>query len=147
MNIGFRITQKVLEDEADIGLPWAVFVDPQAFIKQARAGLPGGVLRDVVGRFGNRRVFCSILDTDTSNLSRFYQRAQLRHQHTEPVLDTVKLFLEAIQVFEDRDIAMEWIATPVNALGGQKPADLLDTFAGRTMVRQVLGKIEDGEFS
>jgi putative toxin-antitoxin system antitoxin component (TIGR02293 family) len=39
-----------------------------------------------------------------------------------------------------------WIETPQPALGGQKPADLLDTEVGASMVDRALGAIRSGAY-
>ncbi|PAU74125.1 hypothetical protein CK498_24410 [Halomonas salipaludis] len=59
----------------------------------------------------------------------------------EAVLDYV------VNVFEDADIAREWLHCEVPALSGSRPMDLLGTSRGRQSIREALGKIECGEFS
>lgn len=62
-------------------------------------------------------------------------------------MEAWKIYVEANKVFGDREIAHEWLHTEISALSGARPVDLLDTFAGRELVRQVLGKISYGDFS
>ncbi|QOR39053.1 DUF2384 domain-containing protein [Billgrantia diversa] len=62
-------------------------------------------------------------------------------------LDALSVMRYAVHVFEDEKIALEWLSCEIPALSGARPADLLDTFRGRQLVRQVLAKIECGEFS
>jgi uncharacterized protein (DUF2384 family) len=50
-------------------------------------------------------------------------------------------------VFESREIALEWLECPVNALGGDVPSELLRTPEGCRRVNQVLAKVEAGDFS
>nr|WP_232230380.1 MbcA/ParS/Xre antitoxin family protein [Halomonas sp. 1513] len=59
----------------------------------------------------------------------------------EAVLDYV------VNVFEDADIAREWLHCEVPALSGSRPVDLVGTSRGRQSIREALGKIECGEFS
>lgn len=133
---------------ADLGLPREVYTDQVAFIKAVREGLPGRVLQKAVNALrSDRDVFVRLLETDSSNLHRFFKRKSLGRVHSEEVLDTLKLYIEAATVFEDPEIAQEWLHSEIRALGGSRPVDLFDTFAGRDMVRDVLAKIEFGEFS
>lgn len=50
-------------------------------------------------------------------------------------------------VFESRQIALKWLESPVRALGGAVPSELLRTPEGCRRVYQLLAKIEAGEFS
>ncbi|CAO1661431.1 MULTISPECIES: antitoxin Xre/MbcA/ParS toxin-binding domain-containing protein [Vreelandella] len=132
----------------DIGLPRDVYADQVAFIRAVREGLSGRVLQRAINALrGDRDVFVRLLETDSGNLHRLYKRKALGRAQSEEVLDTLKLYVETGQVFGDRDIAQEWLHSEVRALNGSRPIDLFDTFTGREMVRDVLGKIEFGEFS
>ena len=50
-------------------------------------------------------------------------------------------------IFESRQIALKWLESPVRALGGAVPSELLRTPEGCSRVYQLLSKIEAGEFS
>ncbi|MDL0433758.1 MbcA/ParS/Xre antitoxin family protein [Marinobacter sp. TBZ242] len=50
-------------------------------------------------------------------------------------------------MFEDADIAREWLHCEAPALSDSRPVDLLGTSKGRQSIREALGKIECGEFS
>lgn len=52
----------------------------------------------------------------------------------------------AAEVFEDEDLAADWLNTPNRALG-EKPIDLLDTDAGTGRVERLLTRIEYGVYS
>lgn len=52
----------------------------------------------------------------------------------------------AAEVFEDEDLAADWLKTPNRALG-EKPLDLLDTDAGTGRVERLLTRIEYGVYS
>lgn len=54
--------------------------------------------------------------------------------------------LRAVEVFEDEEIAANWLTTPNRALG-EKPISLFDTEAGTDMVERVLSRIEYGVYS
>ncbi|WP_240618179.1 antitoxin Xre/MbcA/ParS toxin-binding domain-containing protein [Halomonas heilongjiangensis] len=133
---------------AELSLPKEVFTDSVAFIKQVRKGIPGQVLVEAIGAFdGDREMFVRLLETTPGNLHRFYKREALSRSQSEGILDALRVLNYAILVFGDSKVAHEWLRCQVPALSGAKPVDLLDTFCGRDWIRDVLGKIEYGEFS
>ncbi len=120
--------------------------DPAAYIHAVRTGLPGELVKRAVKILGNRALFVRILGTTSSNLSRFYRLKKMTPAASEEMLDTIRLFKQAVELFRDIELAKEWLNTPVPALKGEKPVSLLDTYEGRRWVSQVLRKIEYGEF-
>lgn len=50
-------------------------------------------------------------------------------------------------VFESQEIALEWLESPINALGGAIPNQLLETPEGHVRIYQILSKLETGDFS
>ncbi|WP_096276025.1 MbcA/ParS/Xre antitoxin family protein [Marinobacter sp. LV10R510-11A] len=50
-------------------------------------------------------------------------------------------------VFESRQIALEWLKSPVPALGGKTPRQVIQSPEGCERVLEVLKKLENGEFS
>lgn len=63
------------------------------------------------------------------------------------VRDTLRVYCQALKVFEEDAIAQEWLETPSPVFSGKAPADLLGTSEGRAIVRDTLAKIEQGEFT
>lgn len=131
----------------DIDISPAVLSDRGAFIRAVRQGIPGTVVRQAVQVVGDRELFVRLLDTTSANLSRFYRKKTLTRADSEDVLDTLRVFREAVTVFEDEGIAREWLHARVPALAGERPIDLFDTSEGRSLVRESLRAIEYGEFS
>jgi putative toxin-antitoxin system antitoxin component (TIGR02293 family) len=62
-------------------------------------------------------------------------------------LDTARVLRQAFEVWGSRAAANEWLHSPVRALGGKIPMELLGTPEGRCWVSEVLLKIENGDFS
>ncbi len=131
---------------SSLGLDENQLDDPVAYINHVRAGLPGDLVKRAVKIIGNRELFVRILGTTSSNLSRFYRLKKMSSAASEEMLDTIRLFKQAVELFGDIESAKEWLNTPVPALKGEKPIALLDTYEGRRWVSQVLRKIEYGEF-
>ncbi len=129
-----------------LGIPAESLTNQAQFIRLVREGMPGEVVKRAAQMFDNRDLLVRILGTTSSNLSRYYRVKKMSRENSEEILDTIRLYGQAAQVFGDLDKAIEWIKTPVAALADEKPEALFDTFEGRHWVSQVLRKIEYGEF-
>lgn len=125
----------------------SVFDSTLNFIQAVQEGLSGVVVKQAIGVLGHRELFVDILGVQSANLSRVYRRKRLDKTDSESVLDVLRVVSEATRVFESRERADEWLATPLTALGGHRPIDLCDTFEGRDLVRSALRKVEFGDFS
>ncbi|PMR71748.1 hypothetical protein CR158_10360 [Halomonas heilongjiangensis] len=132
---------------ADLSLPEDVFTDEVAFIKQVRQGISGQIVKQAIKALNDRELFVILLETKSGNLHRFYKRKALSRVQSEEVLDTLRLYYQASKLFGDPRVARQWLHCEIPALSGSRPVDLVDTSQGRDLVRQVLGKIEFGEFS
>lgn len=128
-------------------IPSRIFRDRKVFIETSREGVPGHWVREVVNATGMRATFVGILNVSSSNLSRVYRKKALSKVESEEFLDAVRVLRLAQKVWESGEKARQWLNSPVQALGGQAPIELFDTFEGRRWVSQVLNKIEYGEFS
>jgi len=67
--------------------------------------------------------------------------ANLASLKSHPLVDVLA---RAIEVFGEREKALQWLRTPVRSLGDKTPISLLSTTEGLTRVRDVLGQIEHG---
>lgn len=120
--------------------------DKFEYIRMTRHGMSGTVVKEIVGVVG-REISVRVLHTSQNNLARLYRRKALSTTDTESMLDSLKTYNLAERIWGDREAAQEWLNTAIPALAGEKPMDLFDTFEGREWVRQVLRKIETGDFS
>lgn len=130
-----------------LGLQSEAFTDKAAYIRAVREGIPGIVVKNIVRIFKNRDLIVRVLDTSSANLSRVYRLKHMNRIASEEVLDMIRLYRHAIQVFGSKENAIEWIKSPVPALAGESPEALFDTFEGRKWVAQTLRMIEYGEFT
>ena len=128
----------------DIGVPSAAFVDQAVYIRTVRAGLSGEVVKQAIDAIGHRDFFVRLLGTTSGHLSRLYARKSLDAARTEGLLDTLRLFAAA--AFGGLERAQDWLGTALPALGGDRPIDLCDTFEGRRLIREIVRKVEYGEF-
>ncbi len=130
-----------------IDIPASIFASPLNFINATREGIPGIVVRQAIQAFGHRELFVDILGVQPTNLSRTYRRKRLNKTDSEAVLDLLRVFREASQVFESREIGEEWLSSSLPVLGSNRPVDICSTFQGRRLVRDILQKVSHGDFS
>ena len=116
------------------------------YIRTVREGISGDVVKKAVKVLDNRDLIVRILGTTSSNLSRYYRVKRMSRGDSEEMLDTIRLYNQAIHIFGDMEKAIAWIKTSIPALSGETPEAMLDTFEGRKWVAQLLRKIEYGEF-
>ena len=139
--------QQANQEITKLGIPNDVFDDQTSYIRTVREGVSGSTLKRVIVRFGHRDAFVDALGTTSSNFSRLYTRKHLEKNQSESVLEFIRIFKKAEEVFGDAENAKLWLGSDITVLGGEKPLALFDTFEGRKLVLQVLRKIEFGEFS
>ena len=124
---------------AHIGLSSTTFENPSEYIDTVRAGITGGVAKRILEAFDIKRsVAASILQTQESNVARLYNRANIKGNVAEDLLQSLKVNLKALEVFEDKDLVREWMDTPIPVLDGNTPNSLMDTCEGRSWIMATL---------
>lgn len=88
-----------------------------------------------------RDIIVRLLETDSGNLHRFYKRNALGRARGEDVLDTVKLYVEAGKIFDDRELAREWLHSEVLVLCWTRSPVV--TWSGKCCARSTLGSSAD----
>ena len=58
-----------------------------------------------------------------------------------------KVLISAVQFFENEKEALLWLKTPVKALGGRQPIDMLSNDKDAEIVLNVIGRLEHGIFN
>ena len=129
-----------------VGVPSAAFVDQAAYIRTVQAGLSGEVVKQAIDVIGHRDFFVRLLGTTSGHLSRLYARKSLGAARTEGLLDSLRIFAAATTAFGGLERAQDWLDAALPALGGDRPIDLCDTFEVRRLVRDIIRKVEYGEF-
>lgn len=66
---------------------------------------------------------------------------------SERIISLADIYSYGYEVFEDEDRFNRWMFTPIRALGGQMPFDLMDNQFGRQEVRDIIGRIDYGVYS
>lgn len=111
-----------------------------------RNGVPATMLKSASGYLGlAESAIYKIMRVPPTTAQRL-QKAGGRFDPaaTERIFRMINVARMANDVFEDRDVALEWLKRPSYSLGGAAPLELLDTEPGAISVRQVLNAIATG---
>lgn len=129
-------------------VPLTTLDDQATYLRVIKTGISGAIVQPAIGVLGERELFTRLLNTDKSNLSRFYNHKRLSVTISEGILDTLRVFKLAFEVYEgDVETALEWLHTSIPALSNEIPINLLDTFEGRRVVKDCLMVMEYGDFT
>ncbi len=71
-------------------------------------------------------------------------RVKMDSAATERIFRLGAVTRRAIEVFEDKEAAIEWMCTENRTLANAAPLDLMDTEPGAASVREILNAIEVG---
>ena len=99
-----------------------------------------------------------VLEVNASEMSRFlhvsprtlhrYKPGEVLSPDTsDHLVQVYRVYMRALDVFNDDKKALRWLKYPSLALGNISPFELLDTSAGVEMVLDELGRIEHGIFA
>lgn len=80
-------------------------------------------------------------------LARRKREGLLNSEESAKVVRLARVVERAEEVFEDLDVALDWLKSPNAALCGATPMSLLDTDIGAESVLDTLGRIEHGVFA
>jgi putative toxin-antitoxin system antitoxin component (TIGR02293 family) len=80
-------------------------------------------------------------------LQRRLEHGQLEMNESERVWELARLMSRAVEVLESDAGAVQWLQSPIQALGWKTPLTLAQTAVGLREVENVLGRIEHGVFS
>ena len=132
----------------DVGLRNEIFENQFMFLNAITVGSSGSVVESTANLLPELRgVMCRALGTTSRNLRSLYRRETLNKQQSEIMLDILSVYNAAYELYDDMGTARDLLNTRNPALNNQKPSDLLDTFMGRRLVKEVLNKIAWAEFS
>lgn len=121
---------------------------PSDWIEIVRHGLPA-VAIDAVARAVQltQAELSETLAISERTLIRRKKEGTLSTEESAKLLRVARITHRAIEVFEDRLAALDWLKSINRALGGVTPLSLLDTDLGAETVLDTLGRIEHGVFA
>ena len=80
-------------------------------------------------------------------LQRYDENKKLSPELSDHLIQIAKVYARAVDVFENREKAVQWLKYPSHALGGITPLSCLDNFSGIELVLDELGRIEYGVYA
>ena len=132
---------------------------PSDMVALERKGVPGAMVKSLAEKLSLTTVrFAQIIGAPKATLERKAANGTLiTGGSAYAALGTIKLINTVQAMLDDSkhpeakklDAAKwlgQWIEQPQPALGGQKPADMMDTPTGMAMVGRVLGAITSGAY-
>ena len=129
---------------ASIGLQAKNVDDMIIALKQGLPTVAFDKLRDQLGVSDN--VLSKIVQIPKRTLNRRRQGGRLRTDESERLLRVARVYDKALDVFEDKESAENWLKKPTRGLGYKIPLEYADTELGAHEVINLLGRIEHGVF-
>lgn len=128
------------ESHAGPSLPVAQLVE------QIQAGLAVGELQELQANLGlPAEQLAGLLGISRATLHRLLGGpGPLSPSVSDRMIRVARLVGQAIEVFEDEDIAKQWLNSAQIGLGGAVPLDYAQTEVGAREVENLLGRIEFG---
>lgn len=126
--------------------PGIDIMSPTGYLSIVRSGLSGKKLKAITKLIGERELIARSIGTAPSNLSKSYQSKRLSSIATDTLIDILRVYVQAAIIYESVNLAKEWMRSSIPALGGEIPTNILDSQAGREVVRQALRRMEFGEY-
>lgn len=114
-----------------------------------REGLPANAADRIAEYYGlSRKQVSELIGVSVRTLERHQKDNKLLNPvQSDRLLRYARVAARAEEVFEDAQIAKNWLRRPNQALGGEKPLNMLDTEAGVNQVEDVFTRIEYGVYS
>ncbi len=121
--------------------------NPYDLVRLARRGVTRATLKVVSQGLGvSMKELIPKLPIGERTLQRYKEQEYLPSHISEQIIQWAQIILFGQTVFAAPDIFQHWMLTANRALGGVKPADLLDTRQGAELLLQLLGQIEHGVY-
>jgi putative toxin-antitoxin system antitoxin component (TIGR02293 family) len=132
--------------------------DPIERIHIVKTGIPAKAPGDIATRIGiTKERLYTILGLPRATVERKVRdRKLLSPEESSRVLGIGRLIGQAQRMVEESGNperfdagawVANWIETPVPALGGRRPAELMDTTEGQSMVATILSRAQTGAYS
>ena len=119
-----------------------------AWVERIRKGLPGEAVAALAGKMDvPKKDLAGWLHTTPRTLQRHIESgSNLSPDLSDRVVQLIRVYCRALEVFQDEVKATVWLKSPNYALGDVSPNALLDTIPGIELVLDELGRIEQGVF-
>jgi putative toxin-antitoxin system antitoxin component (TIGR02293 family) len=112
-----------------------------------RKGVPAGTIRELIGVGRLRRSDVAMVIPRRTFERRLSQNQALKIDEADALARLLRVRDHALRVFEDDDLAEEWLSLANPELGDEIPIDMARTDVGAREVEAVLGRIEHGVYA
>jgi len=112
-----------------------------------RMGVPAGAIRDLIGAGRLKRSDVAMVIPRRTFERRLSEGQALKIDEADALARLLRVRDHALRVFEDSDLAEEWLTLPNPELGDEVPIRMARTDVGAREVEAVLGRIEYGVFA
>jgi len=117
-------------------------------INITREGIKKSSLKSLAEHLGvSMETLSRLLHSSHRNIQRKDEEDLLDTLKTEKVLELAAFAQRGIEVIGSKKAFIEWLHSPLIALGNKSPVDFLDTSFGIAMVVKILGRLEQGVYS
>ena len=121
---------------------------PMELIERIRSGLPRRTIDFLSKALDIKPIALSEnLPVTWRTIQRYEPAKTLSPDLSDHIVQIAKVYQRCMEVFEDQEMAVNWVKMPVRGLGNQAPLSLIDTATGIQMVLDELGRLEHGVFS
>ena len=140
---------KILGVEAVLDQPIIPIDDVNTLATIVRQGLPSKAADRIAEYYGlSRKQVSDLIGVSVRTLERHQKDNKLLNPlQSDRLLRYAHIAARAEEIFEDVQVAKNWLRRPNQALGGEMPLNLLDTETGVNQVEDVLTRIEYGVYS
>lgn len=111
------------------------------------AGLPFDAIEGLVASGISRSEVLQVLMMADRTYARRKRELHLSVEESDRLVRAARVLALAIDVFESRTKAVEWLKRANGALGGARPLDKLATDLGSRRVEEILYRIDDVVYS
>lgn len=117
-------------------------------IEISRRGLPKSIIQTLSTMLSiSMEKMSQLLHISHRTIQRKNDSDLLNINSTEQVLEIADVISRGIEVFGSLDAFTSWLHSELRHLNYQKPIDYLDTSFGITLIKDALGRIEQGVYS
>ncbi|WP_172198543.1 MULTISPECIES: antitoxin Xre-like helix-turn-helix domain-containing protein [unclassified Niveibacterium] len=121
---------------------------PLEWVSLIRHGIPAQAVESLARMIQlTQAELAGSLGIPERTLARRKREGLLNSEESAKVVRLARVVERAEEVFEDLDVALDWLKSPNAALCGATPMSLLDTDIGAESVLDTLGRIEHGVFA
>lgn len=111
-----------------------------------------GVLKTTIDKLAqllkiSPRELTAYLHISERTLQRYEPNKKLSPELTDHLVQIAKVYTKTVEVFEDRDNAVEWLKYPSIPLGNVTPLSCLDNSSGFELVMDELNRIDYGVYA